>query len=71
MNEFVRYIVFWTGFIATFFVVFKILQAIQIERIFKKYRLFEIQAAYIIITILCSYLMGRFLIDFIDLMPWN
>ena len=70
MTDLTIYIVFWTVFIISFIVTFKILQAIQIERIFKKYRQFEIQAAYLIITIIISYLLASFSIDMIRIMPW-
>jgi uncharacterized integral membrane protein (TIGR02327 family) len=65
------YVLFWTVFAAGFVVTFRILQAIEIERIFKKYRLFEIKAAYLIISILVGYLLAKFLIDVIHIFPWN
>ncbi|WP_026399661.1 DUF1146 domain-containing protein [Acholeplasma equifetale] len=65
------YVVFWTVFAAGFVVTFRILQSIEIERIFKKYRLFEIKAAYLIISILVGYLLAKFLIDVIHIFPWN
>lgn len=69
MTEIAIYLVFWGVFVVSFITVFRVLQAIQIERIFKKYRLFEINAAYFIISILTSYLLAKFLIDIIELFP--
>ncbi len=69
MTDLAIYLVFWGVFIISFMVTFRILQAIQIERVFKKYRLFEINAAYLIISIVVSYLLAKFLIDIIELFP--
>lgn len=71
MNDVTKYIIFWIVFLSSFFVTFKTLQAIELERIFKKYRIFEINAAYLIITILTSYLLGKFILDIIELFPGN
>ena len=71
MNELVKYIVFWSVFALGFVATFRILQAIEIEKYFKKYRKIEIHAAYFIITVLVSYLLGKFLLDVIELFPGN
>lgn len=71
MSELVRYLIFWGVFIVGFFTVFRILQAVEIEKYFKKYRTIEIHAAYLIITVLTSYFLGKFILDMIDLFPWN
>ena len=65
------YIVFWTIFITAFFVTFRILQAIEIEKYFKRYRQFEIHAAYLILSVLTSYFLARFILDVIELFPGN
>ena len=71
MNELIKYIAFWCVFALGFATTFRILQALEIEKYFKKYRKFEIHAAYFIITVLVSYLLGRFLLDIIELFPGN
>lgn len=69
MTPLAIYLVFFGTFFVSFVVVFKILQAIEIERIFKRYKLFEINAAYLIITVLVSYLLAKFLVDAISMFP--
>ncbi|HHX76160.1 MAG TPA: DUF1146 domain-containing protein [Acholeplasmataceae bacterium] len=71
MNAYLAYIVFWSIFVVGFFVTFRILQAIEIEKYFKKYRQFEIHAAYFIISVLTSYMLARFILDVVELFPGN
>jgi uncharacterized membrane protein YwzB len=71
MNPYIAYFVFWLIFLSGFFVTFRILQAIEIERYFKKYRQFEIHAAYFIISVLTSYFLARFILDVTELFPRN
>ncbi|MBG0762467.1 DUF1146 domain-containing protein [Acholeplasma laidlawii] len=71
MNPYVTYIVFWSVFVVGFFISFRILQAIEIEKYFKKYRLFEINAAYLILSLLTSYFLAKMLLDIIELFPRN
>ncbi|WP_025725087.1 DUF1146 family protein [Acholeplasma granularum] len=71
MNEYIIYLIFWSVFILGFFITFRILQAIEIEKYFKSYRLFEINAAYLIISILTSYMLAKFILETISLFPGN
>lgn len=71
MTDLIRYLVFWGIFIVAFYANFRILQALEIEKYFKKYRRIEIHLAYIILSVLGSYLLGRFILDMIDLFPGN
>ncbi|VEU82889.1 DUF1146 family protein [Acholeplasma hippikon] len=71
MTDLVKYILFWCIFAGSFVVTFRILQALEIEKYFKKYRKMEIHSAYFIITVLVSYALGKFLLDIIELFPGN
>ena len=71
MNDVIKYLLFWSVFALSFVMTFRILQAVEIEKYFKKYRRMEIHAAYFIITVLVSYFLGKFLLDIIELFPGN
>jgi len=71
MQPYINYFVFWFVFLSGFFITFRILQAIEIEKYFKKYRQFEIHAAYLIISVLTSYFLAKFILDVIELFPGN
>lgn len=71
MTDFWTYLIFWIIFVVVFMLSFRILQAVEIEKYFKKYRQAEIYAAYFLICSLSAFLFGYFVLYVISLWPGN
>lgn len=52
-------ITYFMGFILGFFFTFIILRAINIEKIFTQGKIFEIRAAYVLISMIAGHIIGH------------
>jgi|GEM_PF-4366337 len=66
MFEFIELIIYFIGLITFFAITFKVLRATNLESIFKKNKVFEIKAAYFIISIAIAHILSSILLKFYE-----
>lgn len=59
-------IIYFTALIGFFIITFKVLRAINLENIFKKGKIWEIQAFYFIIAIAISHILASVIMKFLE-----